>query len=138
EGAAGYAGELGHTYVGGAGPCHCGRIGCLETEVSESSTKSTAHQAQYLGIALGNAINLLNPNLIVLGGFLGAFPAQADAALATAITRHSMRVPNEQVRIVPGTLGSDTLMIGAAEAAFASLLADPAGYYRPAVGDAIG
>ncbi|MDX1873220.1 ROK family transcriptional regulator [Mycolicibacterium sp. 120266] len=138
EGAAGYAGELGHTYVGGAGPCHCGRIGCLETEVSESSTKSTAHQAQYLGIALGNAINLLNPNLIVLGGFLGAFPAQADAALATAITRHSMRVPNEQVRIVPGTLGSDTLMIGAAEAAFAALLADPAGYCRPAVGDAIG
>lgn len=138
EGAAGYAGELGHTYVGGAGPCHCGRIGCLETEVSESSTKTLAHQAQYLGIALGNAINLLNPNLIVLGGFLGAFPTQAAAALDTAVARHSMRVPNEQVRIVSGTLGAETLMIGAAEAAFAPLLADPAGHYRRTLDDAIG
>jgi ROK family/IclR helix-turn-helix domain len=34
DGAAGYAGELGHTYVGGTGTCHCGSIGCLETEVS--------------------------------------------------------------------------------------------------------
>ena len=34
EGVAGYAGELGHTYVGGTGPCHCGSVGCLETEVS--------------------------------------------------------------------------------------------------------
>lgn len=138
DGAAGYAGELGHTYVGGAGPCHCGRIGCLETEVSEASTKPLAHQAQYLGIALGNAINLLNPNLIVLGGFLGAFPVRAAAALDTAVSRHSMRVPNEQVRIVSATLGAGTLMIGAAEAAFASLLADPAAHYRDTVDDAIG
>ncbi|MCV7253336.1 ROK family transcriptional regulator [Mycobacterium hackensackense] len=137
EGAAGYAGELGHTYVGGAGPCHCGRIGCLETEVSETTTKTLAHQAQYLGIALGNAINLLNPNLIVLGGFLSAFPMQAAAALDTAVTRHSMRVPNEQVRIVSANLGSGTLMIGAAEAAFASLLADPAAHCPTSGGRAI-
>lgn len=128
EGAAGYAGELGHTYVGGAGPCHCGRIGCLETEVSEAATKSLAHQAQYLGIALGNAINILNPNLVVLGGFLRAFPEQAGTALDTAVAGHSMRVPHEQVRIVSATLGSAILMIGAAEMAFASLLADPAAH----------
>jgi len=128
EGAAGYAGELGHTYVGGAGPCHCGRIGCLETEVSQASTKALAHQAQYLGIALGNAINLLNPNLVVLGGFLRVFPEQAAAALDTAVSHHSMRVPHEQVRIVSASLGSQTLMIGAAEVAFAPLLADPAAH----------
>jgi predicted NBD/HSP70 family sugar kinase len=140
EGAAGYAGELGHTYVGGAGPCHCGRIGCLETEVSETTTKTLAHQAQYLGIALGNAINLLNPNLVVLGGFLRVFPEQAAAALDTAVSRHSMRVPHEQVRIVSASLGSGTLMIGAAEVAFASLLADPAAHYHQTTGrdDAIG
>ena len=130
EGAAGYAGELGHTYVGGTGPCHCGRIGCLETEVSQSSTKTVEHQAQYLGIALGNAINLLNPSVIVLGGFLRAFPERAAAALSTAVARHSMRVAHEQVRIVPASLGSETLMIGAAELAFAPLLADPAAHYH--------
>jgi predicted NBD/HSP70 family sugar kinase len=133
EGAAGYAGELGHTYVGGTAPCHCGRIGCLETEVSQSTTKPVAHQAQYLGIALGNAINLLNPNVIVLGGFLRAFPEHSAAALNTAVARHSMRVPQEQVRIVPASLGSETLMIGAAELAFAPLLADPAAHYHQRV-----
>ena len=140
EGAAGYAGELGHTYVGGAGPCHCGRIGCLETEVSQTTAKTVAHQAQYLGIALGNAINLLNPNLIVLGGFLRVFPEQAAAALDTAVSRHSMRVPHEQVRIVSASLGSQTLMIGAAEVAFAPLLADPAAHYHQTIDrdDAIG
>lgn len=133
EGAAGYAGELGHTYVGGSGPCHCGRIGCLETEVSQSTSKPLAHQAQYLGIALGNAINLLNPSVIVLGGFLSHFPEQAAAALSTAVARHSMRVPHEQVRIVPASLGSQTLMIGAAEVAFAPLLADPAAHYHQGI-----
>jgi predicted NBD/HSP70 family sugar kinase len=140
EGAAGYAGELGHTYVGGAGPCHCGRIGCLETEVSQTTAKTVAHQAQYLGIALGNVINLLNPNLVVLGGFLRVFPEQAAAALDTAVSRHSMRVPHEQVRIVSASLGSQTLMIGAAEVAFAPLLADPAAHYHQTIDrdDAIG
>lgn len=140
EGAAGYAGELGHTYVGGTAPCHCGRIGCLETEVSQSTTKTVAHQAQYLGIALGNAINLLNPNVIVLGGFLRVFPERAGAALNAAVARHSMRVPQEQVRIVPASLGSETLMIGAAELAFVPLLADPAAHYHQRVdrGDAVG
>jgi predicted NBD/HSP70 family sugar kinase len=133
EGAAGYAGELGHTYVGGTGPCHCGRIGCLETEVSQSATKTVEHQAQYLGIALGNAINLMNPDLIVLGGFLRAFPERAAAALNTAVARHCMRVPHELVRIVPASLGSETLMIGAAELAFAPLLADPAAHYHQGI-----
>jgi predicted NBD/HSP70 family sugar kinase len=76
QGAAGYAGELGHTLVGGIDTCHCGRIGCLETEVSQSSGTAVAdvhRQAGFLGIALGNAINLLNPNVIVLGGFLRLF-----------------------------------------------------------------
>jgi predicted NBD/HSP70 family sugar kinase len=96
--------------------------------------KTVAHQAQYLGIALGNAINLLNPKLVILGGFLRVFPEQAATALDTAVSRHSMRVPHEHVRIVAASLGSQTLMIGAAEAAFAPLLADPAAHYHQAVG----
>jgi hypothetical protein len=37
-----------------------------------------------------------------------------------------MRSPRELVRIVPASLGPRTLMIGAAERAFAPLLTDPA------------
>ena len=139
DGAAGYAGELGHTYVGGMGTCHCGSIGCLETEVSQSQTydtdssvvvKTVERQAQYLGIALGNAVNMLNPGLIVLGGFLRVFPSLAANALNDAVARHSLRAPRDLVRIVPASLGSETLMIGAAELAFAPLLADPAAHYQ--------
>jgi predicted NBD/HSP70 family sugar kinase len=142
EGAAGYAGELGHTYVGGIGTCHCGRIGCLETEVSQSQTdeartgavlKTVERQAQYLGIALGNAINLMNPGLIVLGGFLRVIPELAAEVLNDAVARHSLRAPRDLVRIVPASLGSETMMIGAAELAFAPLLADPAAHYRQRV-----
>jgi len=134
EGAAGYAGELGHTFVGGGKRCHCGQIGCLETEVSQrlinaagdaKKRQAIERQTRYLGIALGNAINMLNPRLIVLGGFLREFPLLAPQALLDAVAEHSMRGPNEMVRIVPASLGAETLMIGAAELAFAPLLADP-------------
>ncbi|AQA04336.1 sugar kinase [Mycobacterium sp. MS1601] len=146
EGVAGYAGELGHTYVGGGQACHCGSVGCLETEVAQAplarlleeldgAAEPTEHsgaeldvinrQARSLAIALGNAVNMLNPRLIVLGGFLRVFPAYASGELRDELARRSMRAPRELVRVVPATLGADTLMIGAAELAFAPLLADP-------------
>ncbi|MET0699082.1 MAG: ROK family transcriptional regulator [Mycobacterium sp.] len=153
EGAAGYAGELGHTYVGGMGTCHCGSTGCLETEVSQiqltevlgfaadaadgdplpvwqpapgAAMATIERQARYLAIALGNSINMLNPGLIVLGGFLRGLPDGAGQVLRREVAKRSMRSPQELVRIVPASLGSRTLMIGAAERAFAPLLADPA------------
>ncbi|MFB1294590.1 ROK family protein [Mycobacterium sp. pW049] len=151
EGVAGYAGELGHTYVGGVEQCHCGSIGCLETEVTQaplarllteldsgSGADPFAHtfaerdvvnrQAKSLAIALGNAINMLNPRLIVLGGFLRVFPAFGGTALHEELTRRSMGAPRDLVRVVPATLGADTLMIGAAELAFAPVLLDPGRY----------
>ncbi|MDG4665348.1 ROK family transcriptional regulator [Mycobacterium sp. 236(2023)] len=151
EGVAGYAGELGHTYVGGGEQCHCGSIGCLETEVTQAPLARLltemdggagadpfahthaerdvlARQGKYLAIALGNAINMLNPRLIVLGGFLRVFPAFAGAVLHEELTLRSMGAPRDLVRVVAATLGADTLVIGAAELAFAPVLADPGRY----------
>ncbi|TRW85596.1 ROK family transcriptional regulator [Mycolicibacterium sp. 018/SC-01/001] len=149
EGAAGYAGELGHTFVGGAQRCHCGSTGCLETEVTQAplarligelervhpgdaqpcptdAERDVLHrQARALAIALGNAINMLNPRLVVLGGFLRAFPAYAATALREELGQRSMGGPRDLVHIVPATLGTETVVIGAAEWAFASVLADP-------------
>ena len=150
EGVAGYAGELGHTYVGGSEPCHCGSVGCLETEVTQAPLARLIaeldradpsalppcptdaerdvlnRQARALAVALGNAINMLNPRLIVLGGFLRAFPAYAGGVLLEELSRRSMGGPRDLVRVVAATLGAKTLMIGAAELAFAPVLADPA------------
>jgi predicted NBD/HSP70 family sugar kinase len=152
EGVAGYAGELGHTYVGGVERCHCGSVGCLETEVTQapltrllteldtprvkfgSEPQTCAEQdvltrqARALAIALGNAVNMLNPGLIVLGGFLRVFPAFAASVLHDELARRCMAAPGDLVRVVPATLGADTLVIGAAELAFGPVLADPGRY----------
>lgn len=152
-GAAGYAGELGHTFVRTDGiRCHCGASGCLETEVRRaslltlvgladensdqlgaalaSSTSPTVHaevtrQLGYLGVTLRNAVNTLNPQRIVLGGFLAALHAADPEKLEHVMREGSLAASAETVSIVAAELGSDILMVGAAELAFAGLLADP-------------
>lgn len=157
-GAAGYAGELGHTLVNSVGAaCHCGATGCLETEVQRerllalvgladadsddlevalrASTDpavkvEVCRQLDFLGVALRNAINMLNPRLIVLGGFLAALyavePAHLDALLAT----QPLPAARESVTVVPSQLGSHLLLVGAAELVFERLIADPASAAR--------
>jgi predicted NBD/HSP70 family sugar kinase len=155
-GAAGYAGELGHTLVNSSGVvCHCGARGCLETEVrrerlltllgladadaddlesalvasTDSAVLAEVHrQLDFLGVALRNAINTFNPQLIVLGGFLGALYEVAPEHLDGLLAEQPLKASREGVRISRAELGSDLLMIGAGELAFAPLLADPAGY----------
>ncbi|WP_208749786.1 ROK family protein [Arthrobacter sp. PM3] len=155
RGASGYAGELGHTFVRTGGTtCHCGATGCLETEVSQSrllelaglSSGDTAdleralgnssspeveaevaRQLEYLGLALRNAVNIFNPDAIVLDGFLGTLHALSPASLGGILLSQAMDGPAAQANIYRAALGSDLMMIGAAELAFTPFLADPAG-----------
>jgi predicted NBD/HSP70 family sugar kinase len=82
-------------------------------------------QASYLAVALRNAVNLFNPSLIVLGGFLGSLYRVAPERIEAAVRGEAMRGAREGVRIVRAQLGRDILLIGAAELAFADLLANP-------------
>jgi predicted NBD/HSP70 family sugar kinase len=151
---AGYAGELGHTLVNSSGiRCHCGAIGCLETEVRRESLLALTglrddeadrlgqalaastdpaviaevdRQLGYLAVALRNAINTLNPEQIVLGGFLAALDEVAPERLDELVAGQALKAAREGVRIVPAELGRDILMVGAAELAFSGILADPA------------
>jgi len=153
-GSAGYAGEFGHTLVNSRGTvCHCGAVGCLETEVSRSpllalvglddadgddlerallaseaaDVRAEVHrQLDFLGVALRNAINTLNPETILLGGFLGALYAVAPAHLNSLVAHQPLRASREGVTIGRAALGSNLLMIGAAELAFEAVLDDPA------------
>jgi predicted NBD/HSP70 family sugar kinase len=154
-GIAGYAGEFGHTLVNSAGViCNCGALGCLETEVARApllqlvgltdadgdelelaltESDSPAVQAEverqlnFLAVALRNAINIFNPQLIVLGGFLGSLYAFAPDYLDQLLARQPLVAASEGVTISRNQLASDLLMIGAAELAFESILSDPAG-----------
>jgi len=139
-GVSGFAGELGHTLVNSDGmPCHCGSTGCLETEVRretllEALQLDTAQarrviesQRGYLARALANTVNLFNPKLIVLGGFLATLLETDPARLRERVSASALRGPRDDVHLSSAQLGADTLMIGAAELVFAELIADPAG-----------
>lgn len=161
-GAAGYAGEFGHTVVrpGGA-RCHCGAAGCLEAEVDQATLLAAVglgaadagrlgHElterlagrrgkdpddaladlveelAGLLAVAVRNAVNVLNPQAIVLSGFLAALHDAAPVdLLGDAVA--SIR---EGVEVRDAALGEEQLMIGAAELVWSELLADPAGFLQ--------
>lgn len=159
-GAGGYAGELGHTLVNSVGRlCHCGATGCLETEVGQAELLAVTgldrsqvdelaaalvastpgsearvevqRQVDFLAIALRNVVNVFDPTLIVLGGFLASLLAAEPERLLAGVTAQALPGSADDLRIVPAELGADRLTIGAAELAFARLLADPAGTRLP-------
>lgn len=153
-GADGYAGELGHTLVNSSGVrCHCGAVGCFETEVTRAPllaltglTDARADELEqalrgsddpavlaevnrqigYLAVALRNAINTLNPQRVLLGGFLSALYGVAPALLDELVAQQSLRASGEAVELTRAELGADILTVGAAELAFTGLFADPA------------
>ncbi|MGI9822709.1 ROK family transcriptional regulator [Agromyces sp. Marseille-Q5079] len=84
-----------------------------------------ARQQRILATALGNAINVLNPSLIVLGGFLATLATHDQASLEALVSAQSLPVASEDLDIRVAELGENRLLIGAAELAFAGLLADP-------------
>ena len=162
NGAAGYAGEFGHIRVKSSRSVDtAGVTGTLEAEVtraglmnavglrsadleelekallaatSDKVKREVRRQIDVLAIALAGAINLLNPELILLGGFLGSLYASDAAHLERAVARESLANSWESVRIRKAALGSGLLMVGAAELAFSALLGDPAGALPKPVG----
>ena len=153
-GAAGFAGELGHTLVRSDGlACFCGRRGCLETEVNLGGLleplglkhadleqleeamaarrtpefeSAAARQLDMLAEALVNFVNIFNPSTILLGGFLGVLFSFDPERLQNAVAQGGIGGLGRQVQIRRAALGADLLLVGAAELAFADLLAAPA------------
>lgn len=149
----GYAGELGHTLVTTDGPeCHCGARGCLEAQISlvrlqqlvglegadidevERALRAgdpavvlpeVHRQIDHLAVTLRNTVNAFNPERIVLGGFLATLFGLAAERLVEQVRSRSLHGPGELVQVLPAELGSNIVMIGAAELVFSSVLADP-------------
>jgi predicted NBD/HSP70 family sugar kinase len=155
RGHGGYGGEIGHTVVNPAGRlCRCGARGCWETEIGEKAILDAAghpdgprstvsavvaaaaggdpralaamrHVGEWLGIGVGNIVNIFNPQVVIFGGLLrDVFPAVEDQ-LRTTLRSTGLAAPREQVRLVTPGLGADSTLVGAAELAFGALLFDP-------------
>ena len=138
--------------------CRCGSIGCWETEVGEAALLRLAGHApgggraavdgvlqeavsgspsalsaldqvgRWLGIGLAGLVNLLNPQLVVLGGVFGRIHPFVSRTLESELDRRALAAPRGMVRVVPARLGSDAPLLGAAELAFGPLLDDPAAW----------
>jgi predicted NBD/HSP70 family sugar kinase len=142
-------------------PCRCGSIGCWETEVggsailrragyppeggpaaldavlaeaeagSPSALDAFAETGRWLGIGLAGVINILNPELVLIGGRFAASYPFLRMALEAELDRRVLRATRRLVRVIPSTLGVDAPLLGAAELAFEPLLSDPAAWLRP-------
>jgi predicted NBD/HSP70 family sugar kinase len=137
----------------GGRPCYCGSQGCWETEVGEralcrtlglregsprgavvaelrslaaspSSIQSRLGEfAEWLTLGLVNVVNVLGPELVVLGNLFTALPPSLIAEVAGAVRERSLvsRAVGG-TRIVASTLGADVTLLGAAEFAFEPVL----------------
>jgi glucokinase len=73
--------------------------------------------ARYVGMAIGNLIAILDPEIVVLGGLIAD---AADLLVEPSKAEAARRISADSaaaVRILPGTLGDDAAAVGAALAA---------------------
>jgi len=151
----GHSGKVGHMVVNPDGSrCGCGSRGCWETEVSEAALLRHAGRptgdrtavldvlraaaagepvardavrrvADWLGFGVANLVNVVNPDLVVFGGSLREVYAAGAGLVRHRLDRTALPASREHVQLRAAALDRNAALIGAAELAFAQLLADP-------------
>ena len=134
EGADGNAGHIGHVIVEPDGRrCGCGARGCAEAEVSGTAIRAITGEApahappeliercgRLVGRAVASVANLLDLPLAVASGSVAlGFGAPFFAAAQAELDRSCRLDFARGTRIVPGGLGADGPLIGAAAVALA-------------------
>jgi glucokinase len=129
DGQGGNAGHIGHLVVEPEGrPCVCGGRGCLEAEASGRSIESmTGHPAAQapdsvrrrsgtlVGRAVASVANLLDVELAVVAGSVAlGYGGVFFEAAQEEIARRSQLDFSRSTRIVPGGLGAQGPLVGAA------------------------
>ena len=136
DGAAGNAGHIGHVIVEPEGhACACGARGCLEAESSgsaiaritgapaaDASLAVRKHTGTLVGRAVASVANLLDLPLAVVSGSVALGFGEPFFAAAQAELDRSCRLDfSVGTTIVPGALGTNGPLIGAARVALAHL-----------------
>jgi glucokinase len=139
SGTHGSAGELGHMVLDPNGPtCFCGMRGCVEAYASGHSIASRAGRpaaevfraaeagdpeaagiveqaARMVGLGLLNLTNLVDPEIIVMGGGITQSWDLVEGWLGEAILASPFVTPNRRPRIVRAALGAEVGLVGAVE-----------------------
>ena len=74
----------------------------------------------YLGVGLANLINILNPEMIVIGGGVVNAWELFEKDMNHQVAERAFPLPAAQVKIVPGECGDNAGLLGAARLAFCS------------------
>ena len=80
----------------------------------------------WLGVGVGNLVNVFNPDLIVFGGFYSSIYSFLEPWVLEAAEAAALSVAWDACTIGRSDLGSDARLIGASELVFADVIADPA------------
>jgi predicted NBD/HSP70 family sugar kinase len=143
RGTAGLAGEFGHVSVVEDGPlCGCGNRGCLQQVASVQAILRDVHAARrpqrtiedvidaarsgdrpcrrvladagrHIGDALAAICNLLNPELVILGGELREAGTLVLEPAWEQLQRRALASVAASVQVVAGQLGADAEVLGA-------------------------
>jgi predicted NBD/HSP70 family sugar kinase len=135
--------------------CTCGARGCWETEAGEpalvralgapadedvdvvatvlerleaqdaAALRAVAGVGRWLGLGIGNLVNLLNPEVVVLGGMFQVLHPWLRDTLQTAVRGQSLDEVLGQLEVVASTLATSAQLHGAAELGLAEVLNDP-------------
>jgi predicted NBD/HSP70 family sugar kinase len=143
----GAAGEIGHTKVDAAAgrPCRCGDVGCLETIAAGwalvASLREAGHPVVHvresgrrLGEVLAVAINILNPEAVVIGGDMAAAFDVYAAGVRESVYARSSALATRELRFLPSTYGDRAGLVGCAAMALDQVLSPAAVDARLAVG----
>jgi predicted NBD/HSP70 family sugar kinase len=143
RGAGGLAGELGHVLVDPHGVvCRCGNRGCLETvagtgalidrlrpthgedltveamleaaRTGDAACRRAIHDAgRALGQVVATLMNVLNPELFVIGGHLGRAGEELLAGIRESVARAALPETARRAEVVAGVLGDRAHVLGA-------------------------
>jgi predicted NBD/HSP70 family sugar kinase len=90
-----------------------------------AAIEATRRIGDWLGVGVVNLINLFNPGVVIFGGMLRDLYPGVAAQVRARIRDNVLPVSKERVSLRVSALGDDATLMGAAERAFAGLLADP-------------
>jgi glucokinase len=139
QGYRGQAGELGHQTIDPDGPwCGCGNRGCVEAYCradqvaivcgtadpreaiekaragDERAIAGLAEIGRYLGIGISNAVTVITPDLVILGGGWSSAGDLLIEPIKAEMRRRVITTPVERVDVVLAELGTWAGAIGAA------------------------